>query len=90
MTRLPSWAERGGRGFVRKARIRIIWASALMVQRREVLADFEAELIAEVRARIRRDPASVAAVTPAEWQVIDDALAALFAAPDQPLSELAA
>lgn len=64
----------------------IIQASALLFQRREVLADFEAELIEEVRERVMADPAAVVAVTAAEWRVIDDAIAAMRQAPRQDLT----
>lgn len=66
--------------------VAIIQAHSLLFQRGEVLADFEAELIAEVRGRVRKDPALVAAVTEAEWRVIDDAVAAMRAAPRQDLT----
>lgn len=62
---------------------KIIQASAMLQQRREVLADFEAELIEEVRGRVMGDPAAVAAVTAAEWRVIDDAMSAMRTAPRQ-------
>lgn len=68
------------------ARFRINQAAALLHQRREVLADFEAELIEEVRGRVMGDPAAVAAITAAEWRVIDDAMAAMLAAPRQDLT----
>ncbi|MFC5372866.1 hypothetical protein ACFPIF_09900 [Brevundimonas faecalis] len=68
------------------ARIRIIQATALLQQRREVLADFEAELIEEVRRRVMADPAAIVAVTAAEWRVIDDALDAMRSAPTQALT----
>lgn len=68
------------------ARFKIAQALALVFQRRDVLADFEAELIEEVHGRVRKDPAVVAAVTPAEWAVIDDAMAAMLAAPRQDLT----
>lgn len=80
------WVEPGGRGFVRKAHFRVIQASALLHQRRDVLADFEAELIEDVRSRVMSDPAAVVAVTSAEWTVIDDALAAMRSAPRQDLT----
>lgn len=66
--------------------VKIIQASALLFQRREVLADFEAELIEEVRERVMADPAAVVAVTAAEWRVIDDAIAAMRQAPRQDLT----
>lgn len=66
--------------------MKIVQASALLFQRREVLADFEAELIEEVRARVLADPKAIAAVTAAEWRVIDDALAAMRQAPRQDLT----
>ena len=67
-------------------RVRIIRAKALMFTSRDVLADFEAELIAEVHRRVMDDPAALAAVTPAEMAVIDDALAAMLKAPRQDLT----
>ena len=70
----------------KSARFKIIQASALLQQRRDVLADFEAELIEEVRGRVMGAPAAVAAVTAAEWRVIDDAMDAMRAAPRQDLT----
>lgn len=70
----------------KSACFKIIQASSLLRQRREVLADFEAELIEEVRGRVLSDPAAVAAVTAAEWRVIDDAMDAMRSAPRQDLT----
>lgn len=70
----------------KSALFRIKQASALLQERREVLADFEAEVIEEVRRRVTADPAAIVAVTPAEWRVIDDALDAMRAAPTQALT----
>lgn len=66
--------------------IKITQAAALLWQRREVLADFEIELIEEVRARVRAHAEAVEAVTDAEWRVIDDATAAMRSAPTQALT----
>lgn len=70
----------------KSALFRVIQASALLYQRRDVLADFEAELIEEVRGRVLRDPQVVRAITAAEWAVIDDAMEAMRAAPRQDLT----
>lgn len=70
----------------KSANFRISQASSMLHQRREVLADFEAELIEEVRGRVLSDPAAVAAVTAAEWRVIDDAMEAMLSAPRQDLT----
>lgn len=68
------------------ALFRVVQASALLYQRRDVLADFEAELIEEVRGRVLRDPDAVRAITAAEWAVIDDAMTAMRSAPRQDLT----
>jgi hypothetical protein len=65
-------------------------ARTLLISRAEVLADFEADLIGEVWSRIRRDAAALAAVTTAEWQVIEDAVSAMLAAPAQAIQGVAA
>ena len=66
--------------------IRIIRAAALVHQRGEVLADFEIETIQTVRRRLG-DKGIPCVVTPAEWQVIDDAVAAMERAPRQDLTD---
>lgn len=65
---------------------RIIRANALMFTRSDVLADFEIELIKEVHGRLTGSLFS-RVVTPAEWSVIDDAVAAMEAAPRQDLTD---
>lgn len=70
----------------KSGRLKIIQASSLLYQRRDVLADFEAELIEDVRGRVLSDPAAIAAVTASEWAVIDDALTAMRTAPRQDLT----
>lgn len=70
---------------MRGNRIRIIRAHALTYSHADVLADFEIELIREVHGRIRRQ-GSIRSVTPAEWQVIDDATEAMSRAPRQDLT----
>lgn len=66
--------------------IRIIRANALLEQRGEVLADFEIETIRTVRRRVGNQGLPFV-VTPAEWQVIDDAVAAMERAPRQDLTD---
>lgn len=66
--------------------LRVIRANALMFTRGDVLADFEAELIAEVHKGLVQSRFT-RVVTPAEMAVIDDAMAAMQAAPRQDLTD---
>lgn len=66
---------------VRDLQVKIIRANALMFGKGDVLADFERDLVREVHGR--RD---ITVTTEAEWQVIDDAVAAMEAAPRQDLT----
>lgn len=65
----------------RDQEVRIIRANALMHSKGDVLTDFERDLVREVHRR--RD---LAVTTAAEWQVINDAIAAMDAAPRQDLT----
>lgn len=67
---------------MRSNRIRIIRAHALTYSHAGVLADFEIELIREVHGRCLGQ-GSTRSITPAEWQVIDDATEAMSRAPRQ-------
>ncbi len=66
---------------------RIIRANALMFNRGEVLADFERDTIQEAHRRLTRSRVELGCVTPAEWQVIDDAVEAMKRAPRQDLTD---
>lgn len=70
---------------MRGNRIRIIRAHALTYSHADVLADFEIELIREVHGRFLGQ-GSTRSITPAEWQVIDDATEAMSRAPRQDLT----
>lgn len=62
----------------------LIRANALLHSRAEVLADFEQALVREVHDRVIYRAG--AAPTPAELDVINDALSAMLSAPTQSLT----
>lgn len=68
-----------GQDVHRARRIQLVQAGCLMDRRRDALSAFEAETVEAVRARVKADPEAVAAVTEAEWRVVEDALAAMRA-----------
>lgn len=60
-----------------RRRIQLVQVACLMRGGREMLTDFEIDLVEEVRARVKADPDAIQAVTAAEWQVIEDVIDAL-------------
>lgn len=61
-------------------RLQLVQVGCLMGRGHHALSAFEAETVLDVRARVKADAEAIAAVTAAEWRVIEDALAAMRSA----------
>lgn len=70
----------------REIEVLLIRANAMLFQRGEVLADFEAGVIEEAHRRVVWQRGALP--TQAELQVIQDALTAMLAAPRQDLTNM--